>query len=782
MAKTFQTHLTSNHWGLGLVEVKNGQIVRVANHPLDPDPPTLNDNIATSLNGRARILKPSVRASWLTALEDGSLGARQHGERGRDPFIELSWDEVLDLVAMELRRVRGEYGSEAIFAGSYGWASSGRFHHAQSQLKRFLNTLGGFVRSEGNYSYNAALVALPHITGGSFRKHIVEATRWSVIAEHTDLVVAFGGLPHRNTQVSDGGLSLHRAAGALSKCAAKGVRFINISPLRSDLDETLCSEWLPPQPGSDTAVMMGLAHTLIEEGLHDRAFLDQYTVGFNKVEEYLLGRADGVVKSADWASEISGVSADRLRRLAREMASRRTMITTAAGLQRADWGEQPLWMTVTLAAILGQIGLPGGGYTIGYAVNGNVGHADRPLRAGALPQGVNPVKSFIPVAMIADMLLNPGASYRYNGAEYNFPDIRLLWWAGGNPFHHHQNLNRLRKAFQRPETVIINEITWTATARHADIVLPVAAAQERCDYGAGNTDNFLVPMPASAPPRGEARVEYNIYAALADRLGVREDFTEGLSESQWLHKLWEETRAAGRLAGFDLPNWATFIAGEPIELSDPSPNQVFLADFRLDPEKHPRPTPSGRIELFSEVVAGFGLKDCPGRAHWNQPRDVAAGRATRYPLALLSGQPKSRLHSQYDDGLYSLSHKIQGREPVLIHPDDAAEREINDGEIVELYNDRGRCLAGARVTNEILPGVVFLWTGAWYDPDLSDPHLRDRHGNPNVLTHDHRTSEFSQGPASHSTLVELRRLDRPAPQVRAHDAPQFVARVGHPAE
>jgi len=193
------------------------------------------------------------------------------------------------------------------------------------------------------------------------------------------------------------------------------------------------------------------------------------------------------------------------------------MVSCAAALQRADWGEQPLWACVTLAAMLGQIGLPGGGYTIGYAVNAHIGNIARPFRPPPLPQGENPVEPFIPVASISEMLLNPGASY------------------------HHQDLNRLRNAFKRPDTVIVNEINWTSTARHADIVLPVAASQERTDFGAGRTDNILVPMPRSAETPGEARVEYDIFTELAARMGTEEAFTEGRDADGWLRQLWSET-------------------------------------------------------------------------------------------------------------------------------------------------------------------------------------------------------------------------------------------------
>ena len=264
------------------------------------------------------------------------------------------------------------------------------------------------------------------------------------------------------------------------------------------------------------------------------------------------------------------------------------MISCAAGLQRADWGEQPLWMTVTLAAMLGQIGLPGGGYTVAYAVNGHIGNTQRPLAYAALDQRENPVEDFIPVAALSDMLLNPGAAYRYDGETRHYPNIDLVWWAGGNPFHHHQDLNRLRDAFQRPGTIIVNEVNWTATARHSDIVLPVAAATERVDFGAGRSDNIIVPMPKLADPPGEAWIEYDVYSTLAVRLGVAEAFTEGRDVDSWLRHLWELTRASGATKDFDLPKWDSFLAGGPVELPDPSPDQVFLSDFRADPVAFPR--------------------------------------------------------------------------------------------------------------------------------------------------------------------------------------------------
>ena len=536
------------------------------------------------------------------------------------------------------------------------------------------------------------------------------------------------------------------------------------------MDE-LNAEWLAPRPGSDVAVMMGLAYTLLHEGLHDAEFLGRYCVGFDRFSAYLTGQIDGIVKTSDWAAEQSGLDAARIRDLARQMAAKRTMITTAVALQRADYGEQPLWMTVTLAAMLGQIGLPGGGFGIGYAMNGSAGVTSRPFQPAALPQGRNAVRDYIPVAMISDMLLRPGQQYLYNGQTRTFPDIKLVWWAGGNPFHHHQDLNLLRQAFQRPETIIVSEINWTATARHADIVLPAAASPERSDFAAGKWDNAPVPMPQIVSLRGEARTEFAIYAELARRLGNEHEFTEGRDESERLEHLWQKTRETAKAMGFNLPGWAQFLDGEIEVLPDLNENKVFLQDFRNAPNAYPLTTPSGLIEIFSERIASFDLPDCPGHPTWFPPRDVAGGKQSTYPLFLVSGQPSTRLHSQFDNGSFSLSKKIHGREPVMIHPADASQRGIQSGDVVELYNERGRCLAGAQVTSDVSQGCLSLATGAWYDPDFDAQQDRDRHGNPNTLTHDLRTSSLGHGPASHSALVELRKFEGAVPRIKAYDRP-----------
>ena len=227
-----------------------------------------------------------------------------------------------------------------------------------------------------NYSFGAALAFLPHILG-SPQAVVGPLTSWSSIARHSRLMVLFGGANPKNTLVSKGGCASHSTGPWIAELARAGVEVINISPIREDGPEAVRPEWIPIRPNTDTAVLLALTHTLVSEGLHDRAFLDKHCAGFDRLLPYLMGETDGQPKDADWAAPISGIPADTIRALARRMAATRTMITASWSLQRAHHGEQPYWAVVLLASALGQIGLPGGGFGFGYG--SGAGIADAPL-------------------------------------------------------------------------------------------------------------------------------------------------------------------------------------------------------------------------------------------------------------------------------------------------------------------------------------------------------------------------------------------------------------------
>jgi biotin/methionine sulfoxide reductase len=274
-------------------------------------------------------------------------------------------------------------------------------------------------------------------------------------------------------------------------------------------------------------------------------------------------------------------------------------------------------------------------------------------------------------------------------------------------------------------------------------------------------------------PPGEARTDHDVFAALADRFGVRDAFTEGLDESGWLRRLWATTVRRAVAQGIDLPPFEELWDKGVVTFPPPARPRVLLADFRADPEGQPLTTPSGRIELASDVLDAFALADCPSVPTWAPPGEwLGASLAERFPLHLLSNQPATRLHSQLDYGRTSLAGKVAGREALRINPTDAAARGIAEGAVVRVFNDRGACLAGAVVTDEVMAGVVVLPTGAWYDP--VEPGGLCAHGNPNVLTSDRPTSGLSQGPAAHSCLVEVEAWTGDVPPVRAFEPPMFV--------
>lgn len=748
------------HWGAFTAEVNAGDLTAVRPHAGDDDPSPLLGNLPGSIRHHSRVAGPAIRRGWL----DNGPGPSER--RGDDEFVAVSWDELSDLLAGELRRIIDEHGNEAIYGGSYGWASAGRFHHAQSQVHRFLKLIGGYTSSRHSYSLGATGVIMPRVVG-THDDLFKRSTQWEVIVEHTDLLVAFGGLALKNTGINHGGTTAHPARDALRRFRERGGRIVSFSPLRDDVDGD--HEWHAPLPGTDVAVMLALAHVLATEDLADRTFLDTYCVGYDRFERYLLGTDDGVPKSPAWAATISGLAGEDITALARRMAAGRTLVTISWSLQRIRHGEQAPWMGLTLAAMLGQIGLPGGGFGHGYGSMNEPGLAPLRFRLPVLPQGHNPVSTFIPVAAVSDMLLHPGREYDYNGRRLRFPDIRLVYWAGGNPFHHHQNIGRLRRALARPDTIVVHDPYWTAMAKHADIVVPSTTAYERDDYSGSRNDPMLMAMPALVEPYAQARDDYTTFAELARRFGVADQFTEGRTARQWLAHLYATWSAS---VDFDAPSFDQFWADGQLRLPT-EPGLTLLADFRADPHTNRLNTPSGRIEIFSAEIDSFGYDDCLGHPAWFEPTEWLGGeRARTYPLHLIANQPASRLHGQLDGGATSQKSKVQGREPIRIHPADAAARGLADGDVARVFNDRGACLAGVVIDDRLRPRVVQLSTGAWFDPlDPADPDSLCVHGNPNVLTDDIGTSALARGCTGAHVLVQLEKFTRHLPPVRAHEPP-----------
>lgn len=769
---------TATHWGTYLAKTEKGVLKELRPWSGDSAPSPIAKSVPGALRSKARLAFPVAREGWLKARrsKQDSMDTRH---RGSEPFVRISWDEAFALVADELQHVKTTYRNEGIYAGSYGWGSAGIFHHPQSQLHRFLNLFGGSVSSRNAYSFAAAEVVVPYVTGHVLRPLQWSQTTWGVIAKETELFVAFGGLAVRNSQVSPGGVLRHVLQSGVDGMLGNKGRLVDIGPIASDLKPSNNIEWVPLTPHTDVAVMLGIAYTLAVEELVDRSFLATHCEGYDEFERYLLGQSDGLPKSAAWASRITGLDRSWIVALAQEMARKRTMIGLSWSIQRADHGEQAIWMGITLAAMLGQIGLPGGGFGIGYGSCNFVGSSGPSIPWATLPKGFCPIEHiYIPVARISDMLLNPGKPFTYDCKVLTYPRAELIYWVGGNPFHHHQDLNRLIEAWRKPRTIIVHEPWWNASARHADLVLPAKTPFERQDFMASPNEEGIVAMHQVAEPFGESLSDYEIFSSVAQRLGFGKAFTEERTEFDWIRHLYEQSRERAADMGIKLPSFKAFWQKGVHELPPrPAASRVLLQAFRADPKGNPLATPSGKIEIFSSRIAAAKLEDCRGHAAWFAPREWRGSKTgKRFRLHLISSQPKGRLHSQYDSGVSSRREKIRSREKLRMNPSDAAARGVRTGQVVRVFNERGACLAGVETTDQVMPGVVQLSVGAWYDPlQPGATGSLDKHGNPNVLTRDAGTSGLAQGPSAMSCLVEVEPWTKRVPAITAFGGPTLAS-------
>lgn len=780
-AATAQKSILSGcHWGVFYGEVENGRAVRFRPWEGDPAPSPQLPGVMDSLYSESRIRYPMVRRAW---LEQGP-GADTAG-RGTGDFVRISWEKAIELVANELTRVRKTYGQQGVFAGSYGWKSPGKLHNCQTLLRRMLNLTGSYTNSAGDYSTGAAQVILPYVSGSI--EVYEQCTSWKNLSEHCELMVFWGSNPLNTSQIS-WQVADHGAWKGVAMLKKAGTKVLCIDPVRTETCKELNGEWLAPRPQTDVAMMLGIAYTLYEEKLHDQKFLDRYTTGFDKFLPYLLGKTDGTPKNADWAANICGLPADTLRDLARRFAKHRTMLALGYSTQRQHHGEQVHWALITLAAMLGQIGLPGGGYGLSYhySSGGSPTHTTPILKAiddasGQASDGAAWLAQSgavsIPVSRLVETLLNPGKVIQYNGHALELPLIKLAYWAGGNPFSHQQDRNEMLRAWRTLDTFIVHDVQWTAAARYADIVLPATTSYERNDIEqvGDYALSHIVPMKKIVEPLFEARNDFDIFADIAAKLGKGREFTQGRDEMDWIRGLYEAAKIESRAKSMEMPVFDVFWnSNKPLEfpLSKAQEDFVRHAEFRADPLLNALGTASGKFELYSRAIEKYGYADCPPHASWLEPVERLDGPDTRYPLHIAANHPQMRLHSQLCGTVNRHSYAIAEREPCWMHPQDARARGLSDGDVVRVFNDRGQILAGLKVTDEVRPGVVRINEGGWFDPlDAREIGSLCRYGDVNNLTTGLATSQLAQGNCGHTGVAEVERFKGQLPPVTVFSQP-----------
>ncbi|HSB02106.1 MAG TPA: molybdopterin-dependent oxidoreductase, partial [Anaerolineales bacterium] len=707
---------------------------------------------------------------------------RRVGRRGSGTFEPIPWDEALDTVASEMKRIKQQYGSSALFV-PYGTGSYNQLNGSHV-ARRLMNLYGGCLGIYNSYSWGATNLATPTVYGtlvtGNQRQDWLNAK----------YILMWGWNPAemRDGTNSDYFVKLAREAGA---------RVVCIDPRHSLSAASLADEWIPIRPGTDTAMMSAMAHVMLTEHLHDAEFVRAHCVGFDASQmpiegaesysDYILGTRDGIPKTPGWAEAITAVPAETIARIAREYATiKPSVLYQGYGMQRRAYGEQVVRAGCVLAAITGNVGVRGG-----WASGLGLQAPDGGGLWTVFPTGENPVKASIPVFLWTEAVLR-GKSMTsadgVRGAERLDNDIKLIYAVATDCLiNQHADVNRTAGILRdetKVEFIAVQDNFLTSSARFADIVLPACTQFETWGVEDGwKYGDEVILQPKLVEPLGESKSDYRICAELAERLGIGEAFTEGREEKGWAEYCLNEFR---RLRFPELPTFDEFIEKDLGVWTRPATEPaIAFADFRRDPERYPLQTPSGKIEIFSKQLFDLGrpheIPPIPKYIQeWESPFEpchceegearrsnllltnsasieeiatlakerLARNDISKYPLQAIGHHTLHRVHSTHDNNDW-LEEAFPQR--VFINPIDAAARGIKDGDEVKVYNGRGAIILPCRLTPRILPGVVDIPQGAWYEPDENGV---DRGGCINVLTSHHWTP-FAFATTQQTMMVEV---------------------------
>ena len=677
------------------------------------------------------------------------------GKRGEGKFERISWDEALDTISDNLRRILKDYGNEAVHV-LYGTGVDGGNITNSNVPYRLMNSCGGFLSRYGSYSTAQISAAMSYMFGAN------DGNSPDDIA-NTKLVVMFGNNP-AETRMSGGGVTYYVEQAR----ERSNARMIVIDPLYNDTAAGREDEWLPIRPGTDGALACAIAWVLITENMVDQPFLDKYCVGYDEktlpanaprnahYKAYILGEGpDGIAKTPEWASQITGVPADKIIKLAREIGSTKpAFISQGWGPQRHANGEIATRAISMLAILTGNVGINGG--------NSGAREGSYSLPFVRMPTLENPIQTSISMFMWTDAIeRGPEMTALRDGVrgkdKLDVP-IKMIWnYAGNCLINQHSEINRTHEILQddkKCELIVVIDCHMTSSAKYADILLPDCTASEQMDFAldasCGNM-SYVIFNDQVIKPRFECKTIYEMTSELAKRLGVEQQFTEGRTQEEWMRHLYAQSREAIP----ELPTFEEFRKQGIFKKRDPQGHHVAYKAFREDPQANPLTTPSGKIEIYSQALADIAATwelpegdvidplpiYTPGFESYQDPLNK------QYPLQLTGFHYKSRVHSTYGnvDVL-----KAACRQEMWINPLDAQKR----GDKVRIFNDRREVHIEAKVTPRMMPGVVALGEGAWYDPDAKRV---DKGGCINVLT-TQRPSPLAKGNPSHTNLVQVEKV------------------------
>ncbi|MBT8055632.1 MAG: molybdopterin-dependent oxidoreductase [Gammaproteobacteria bacterium] len=673
---------------------------------------------------------------------------KRTGERGSGAFERISWNEATDLVASEITRVRERYGNTSLYV-PYGTGSYNQVGGKWS-ADRLMNLCGGALGYYNSYSWACITPATATVYGTDVTGN--QRQDWL----NSRYILMWGWNP---SEMRDGTNSEY----ILKEARRRGARVVCIDPRMTLSAVAHADEWIAIRPGTDVAMMSAMAWVMITEGLYDRAFVERCCIGFDagqmpagqedqeSYRDYILGTRDGQPKTPEWAERITSVPRQTIARIAREYAAAEAAVLYQGyGMQRRAYGEQVVRAGCVLAAISGNVGKPGG-WASGIALQKGGG----PFW-NIFPTGENPVKAQIPTFLWTEAVLRgPELTEKDGlvGIDRLPHGIKLMWAVASNAVvNQHANVNRtveIVKDTSKLEFFVAQDNFMTPTARFADLVLPACTQFETWGLEDGwKYGEELILQPQILDPPWETKSDYAICAAVADKLGVGEAFTQGRDEKQWIGHLLDEYR---ELRFPDLPTLEEFEAQNlGVYSRAVTQPKIAFADFRDDPEKHPLDTPSGKIEIYSQQMADRQLPETvpPIPKYIEEWESPFGESAEQYPLQVIGTHFMPRVHSTFANVDWNREAFPQR---VFINPIDAEHRGIEDGQSVRVFNDRGTLILPCRVTRRILPGVVNIPQGAWWKPDGDG---NDVGGCVNTLTSE-RWTPFAFGNAQHTIMAEV---------------------------
>jgi len=669
------------------------------------------------------------------------------GERGEGKFERISWEEAVDIIAKEWIRIRDTYGVGSRYV-NYATGVAGLISGRQF-AKRLMYLDGGCLDYYNSYSSACIGQVTMQMYGTRMTGNAPED--WL----NSNLIILWAHNPIETRFDSETMFYLRKAK-------QKGIPIVVVDPRRNDTALDLDAEWIPLRPATDAAMLDAMAYVIWENNLHDQEFLDRCCIGFDKAHmpegidpsecylSYLTGERDGVAKTPEWAEPITGVPAAIIRDLAiRYATAKPAALIQGYGAQRHACGEQSARGGILLACMTGNVGVSGG-WACGCA---DASRHAQPF----LPLTKNPYGKAIPSYMWTEAVVR-GTELKpidgLVGGESLESNIKMIVNLAGNCLtNQHGDINRtmeILKDTSKCEFILCSDVFMTPSAKFADILLPGTSMFENENISTPwKYGDFIGFNNQCIDPLYECRFEYEWLAEVADRLGLKDAFTEGRTASGWLAHLYNDLRKVET----ELPPYEEFKAAGIYRYKNNPPLIAFEKECR-DPGAHPFPTASGKIEIFSEKVYRTQYRDyypaVPGYVEppegWRDPL------AEKYPLQMVGWHTKRRCHSVHDNNL--ALHKVDPQ-CIWMHPDDAAARGIADGDEVYVFNDRGRVRIPAKLTDRIVRGVTGMTQGAWF---RADDKGVDRAGSINTLT-SLRPTPFARGNGQHTNLVEVEKAE-----------------------